>query len=908
VSTEGFITATPEKDDPKATIPHPTVALWGQAAPDDYEPAPAGAGPAELGFGSRYRVVGALGRGGMGAVYRAEDTLLGRVVALKLLLQGATSRRAKERCLLEARAASALDHPNICTVHEIAEASDGRLCLVMACYDGETLKGRLERGPVPERDAVPIALQVARGLAKAHSRGIVHCDIKPANLMLTADGIVKILDFGIARLADDPSAGARRASFGTPGYMSSEQAAGDRVGPPSDIWSLGVVLVEMLTGRSPQPDEDGVTTAFGGRGTTVSLPPDAPAELQRILSCMLATRPTDRYADANQLLQDLEHLASGSAPSVTARRPAGMSRRQAAAAAAVVSVFGVLMWRGPLSRETARAEPAAGPVHLAASLRRLTDFPGLEWYPSLSQDGSAVLWVRSIEGRSHIFRQRIDDGSITDLSAASAADDTQPAFSPDGRQIAFRSERDGGGIFLRDAASGAVRRLTRVGFNPSWAPDGRSILCSTESIINPRSRRTESQVLRVDLASGSMQSPTRGDAVQATWSPHGRRIAYWGVVTATGERVIWTIPAAGGAAVPAVRNGGVDWNPIWSPDGRYLYFVSDRSGIANLWRVPIDEFTGRVLGDPEPITSSSEPVMFPSISGDGAHIAYSTAEPRTTLARADYDRDSGRASSHRDVLTDTASEISEVDVSPDGRQLVYKVGIPREVLLVADADGGRPRRLLDGEQKSRRPRWAPDGSRIAFYSNRGGRYEIWTVRPDGGGLEAETRVAGQWVENPVWSPDSRWLAVAIGNQGVLIDLAQPLAQRQVHPLPPPRQGYSFCADSWSTDGRWLAGAIFHPDGLRDPGIVLHSLRDGGYRRLNDRGGNPRWLHDNREVLYADANKILLMDVQTGRSQPVLALAPEIVVTDFALSPDEKTLYLAQEQDQGDIWLLSTRSR
>src|SRR5262245_56720041 len=210
--------------------------------------------PVRAAMGSRvlhYQHIERLGEGGMGVVYRAWDQRLERTVALKFLPSHLSSNQdAKERLRVEAQAAAALDHLNICTIHEIGEGDDGQFFIAMPYYEGETLKGRLARGPVNADEAIGLALQVAQGLAKAHERGVVHRDIKPANLMLTKDGVLKILDFGVAKLPG-PRIVQHGDRPGTVEYMSPEQVVGEPLDGRTDVWSLGVVLHEMLTGRRP---------------------------------------------------------------------------------------------------------------------------------------------------------------------------------------------------------------------------------------------------------------------------------------------------------------------------------------------------------------------------------------------------------------------------------------------------------------------------------------------------------------------------------------------------------------------------------------------------------------------------------------------------------------------------------
>lgn len=260
----------------------------------------------------RYTIVGELGRGGMGVVYRARDARLGREVALKFLSPHLVAdQTAKRRFMIEARAAAALEHPNICTIHEVGETADGQLYIVMAYYEGEGLDAMIERGPVPVHLALRVAGDIARGLARAHERGIVHRDIKPANVMLTGDGVVKILDFGVAKLSDAAQSHTGER-IGTAAYMSPEQTAGEPIDHRSDLWSLGVVLFEMLAGSRPfegSNERSLIAAILHSDPTSIrAVCPDAPAEVDAVLARLLAKQADSRHASAHELLRDLDRI------------------------------------------------------------------------------------------------------------------------------------------------------------------------------------------------------------------------------------------------------------------------------------------------------------------------------------------------------------------------------------------------------------------------------------------------------------------------------------------------------------------------------------------------------------------------------------------------------------------------
>ena len=888
---------------PRATQPPRPVAPAAPAAPARR---PAGL----IGrIVDHYEIREPLGGGGMGVVYKAEDTKLQRTVALKFLPPELTRDPvAKARFLQEARAASALDHPNICTIHEVGETDDGQLFLAMTCYDGETLKKKIERGPLPIDEAVDVARQIAAGLAKAHRLGIVHRDVKPANIMITDDGIVKILDFGLAKLAG--AAGLTRAGFclGTPAYMSPEQARGE-VDHRTDLWSLGVVLYEMVGGTAPFTGDSDQAIIYAllteEPKPLHALRHDVPVELERILGGMLAKDPGDRYPTVDAALADLKALAGSTAGAsiqslALARRPRfPLWMRIAAGAAAAAALLGVLV--------AALYFLLRPPQPLRPRYASLTYLEGRETFPSLSPEGAYFVYVKMTSTHGFdVFLQRVGGSNAQNLTSDSPEDDTQPAYSPDGKQIAFRSERDGGGLFIMGGTGESAVRLTAAGYNPAWSPDGREIVYATEGVTDPTRRSSRSELWRVGVASRQARRIFEGDAVQPSWSPNGRRIAYWGLPAGSARRAIWTIPAEGGRPVRVSPDDDFYyWNPVWAPDGEHLYFISNRSGSMNLWRVPISEGSGKVRWEPEALTAPAPSSGFLSISADGLRIAYATDMSWSNLERMDFDPVTGEVSGDPVQVTQGSRAVGDGDVSPDGSWVAYDVSGQQEDLFVVGAGGDSPRQLTDDPHKDRSPRWSPDGSRILFYSNRGGRYEAWTIFPDGSGLERIASVPGTDLYEPIWSPDGRRLACGLGfHATALLDLGQPEQGRQPEILPAVAPDQTFVAISWSPDGRWLAGQVQAENGALLPGVILYSPETGRYQRLNDRGRAPLWLRDSRRLVYLDAGRVFLLDARTRQAREIEAPPPGSTYTKAVVSPDSRHIFLVRSTDEGDIGLMT----
>jgi Periplasmic component of the Tol biopolymer transport system len=542
-----------------------------------------------------------------------------------------------------------------------------------------------------------------------------------------------------------------------------------------------------------------------------------------------------------------------------------------------------------------------------ATFARLTNQPGPEIYPSLSPDGNLLVYQSRATGKWDIYLQKIGGSNAVNLTKDSSEDDTQPAFSPDGERVAFRSERDGGGIFLMGATGENVKRLTDFGFNPAWSPDGTEIVCSTGSFLNrPEERGTSrhGQLFRINVASGQSRviPGNIDDAVEPHWSPHGHRVAYWGIVGGA-RRDLWTVAASGGDPVRVTDDPYVDWNPVWSVDGRYLYFSSDRNGSMNLWRIPIDEVSGKSLADPEPVTTPSLYSGFLSFSRDGRRLAYAQQVHNWNMYKMRFDPEKEAAEGRPEAVTRGSSEAVYPDVSPDGQWIAFTTRVAPEDVYVVKTDGSGLRKLTDDVYQYAIPRWSPDGRQIAFFSNRSGSSQIWTIRPDGGGLEQLTD-APSGCQTPVWSPDGkRLVCTRFGEMPLILETGKSWKDQVPQALPAPGEpDASFSVWSWSPDGLWLAGSMIRKDG-RQLGTAIYSFESRKYERFlpSRLGGN--WLRDSRRLLFEFQGKLHLLDTQSKRRREVFSVTPYEILPQFRLSPDNRFIVFTLDSTESDIWLM-----
>jgi Tol biopolymer transport system component len=624
-----------------------------------------------------------------------------------------------------------------------------------------------------------------------------------------------------------------------------------------------------------------------------------------------------RYQIAKDLRNELEELKqdvdSGEVfegDPATAAKPKNRWLRHIplVLAIAIAGIVGYQLRLGDVTEET-KGPPIQG------SFAQLTSAPGEEHFPSLAPDGAFFLYSSRFSGNWDIFLRRIGGEKPINLTEDCPEDDYQAVFSPDGGLIAFRSERGGGGIFLMGATGESVKRLTDFGYNPAWSPDGAQLAFATEPILDASNRTTTSELWSIHIESGEKHRIFQGDSVQPSWSPHGLRIAYWSVEDAsgrrTGQRDLWTLSPEGGAPVQVTNDPHVDWNPVWSPDGRYLYYSSDRAGSTNLWRVRIDEKTGEPLGAPETVTTGAAASRrHLSFSREGREIAYVEQLLSRNLWKAPIHPASGRLDGNPIPITGGSRAAACPDVSPDGKWLAYySFGAGKhEDLFVIATDGSGRRQLTDDQPSDRAPHWSPNGELLSFYSNRSGTYEIFTIRPDGSGLKQLTHTPGTSVSQNIWSPDGEKMAYfnRAERLSFIFDPHTPWEEQEPQALPPMSDpNEMFIVRSWSPNGNWLAGPVRNQSG-NNVGIAVYSLESRQYKKLTKNGGGwPSWFADNRRLIFWDteAEILYLGDLQSGQIEEILSIAPDEFICS-ALSRDNRWFYFGRQKNEADIWLLT----
>ncbi len=821
-----------------------------------------------------YRIERELGRGSMGRVYLAQraDEVISKTVAIKVLRFRSSTLEVLFRG--ERRILAGLEHAHIARLHDAGD-SDGRLYLVMEYVAGSPLDVHCRETNLPRPARLRLFRQICDAVDYAHRQGVRHGDLKPSNILVDASGSPKLLDFGVAALAGEAAAGYTRR------YASPELQTGAPADERADIYSLGVILGELLEGAP------------------------VPADLNSIVARARAADSRVRYASARQLSEDVERFLARrpvqAHPGGWSYRAAKFLRRQpwVPAVATAVALAGALEW-------------ATRPETLPAALQvnRLTVLGGRETYPSLAPGGHAVAFASRRTGNWDIFVQGRPEEQPRNLTADSPADDMQPAYSPDGRQIAFRSEREGGGLFVMRADGSGVRRISAVGFHPAWSPDGRQLAYSTVAFVRMRATTylRRGQLGVIDVATGRPRALTSDqsleDAVQPVWSPDGRELAFWGI-DRQGATYIYRMPAEGGSPVVVIRslatkgaNGRV-WSPFWSASGRYLYYNSDAGGTSTLWRVAADG-RGAPVRVPLPVAEAG----FFSLSRDGRRLAYTVDTESWNIEKLGFDPARRVTVGEPVAITTGENSFVRPRVSPDGRALVFESTTSEDIWLCA-TDGSGLRRLAGGITGVF-PRFV-DADTIGFIE-RGVktaqtpvRYTTVTLGLDGGRRTEWTSPDPEPIGSIKWLTPQR-LILSQPNRGRFLvrDLRRPEPEAAAAPLPP-LHTLSFSPSSAGTIR--LLGRLIPLQRRQDARAMIFDLATHTVTDLGLRVDDAIELFDGeRYLLYKSKDHVLrLLDRRTHEDRELHRFGTDELVG-MDLSPDRRWLYFGRAKAAADVWV------
>ncbi len=853
-----------------------------------------------------YKILAKLGEGGMGVVYKAEDTRLKREVAIKFLPRHiAASDEEHERFKIEAQAAAALNHPNIATIHAI-EDIDEEMFIVMECVEGKELKQLIiDNSQLTIDNCLAYATQIAEGLKAAHAKGIIHRDIKSSNIMLTESGQVKIMDFGLAKFVE---ASGRLSpltksgtTLGTAAYMSPEQARGEPLDQRTDIWSLGVVLYEMITGQLP----------FSGvyeQAILYAIVNEEPAplshhraevskNLQRIVDKALEKDPQTRYQHVDNLLADLQQerkkLVTATESSAIKKAP---STKFMFATAAMIFAAIVIVSFYILNRQAA--------LNIPAKHTQIT-FVGNAGDPAISPDGRSIVYVSGAEGNQKVMVKDLAGGEPLEILSGIWC--SSPSWSPDGSELAVNAllQDSSRGTFFVPRLGGSFHHVPRIGEPLRWSPDGSRIATKDGNdgakLIWFYNRATFDDA---SIRLGGTFTWLR----DLDWSPSGNRLLFL-TVKKDEHYQIWTIKTDGSEQQQVVEDSVELFSPRWSRHEEAIYYLRDTGQTQDLMKVQIAAATGTAEALPRILQSGLQTGASLTLSQDNKSALYTRGATSSNLWLTSLaGTEKGRIVKTKQLTTGT-SVIYAPTISPDGNRVAFSIQRGQYVnIFVMPIAGGAMQQLTFLNSSNVLSDWSPDGREIVYSSDIGGKTKVWRTNAEGGAPRPfeKSELSGD-TPAVVWSPGAQIMYQRTGNRN--FHLLDPRTEEERPLVSNELVGWMFFP-RYSPDGksvavywnRWEGGRSFR-------GLWRISLEDSSQVRLADGKLKPiEWSADGRWIYAWNPERkpaeIMMVPAYGGKPKTYVVLPFENVGEWYiTMTPDGKMIVCVVPETQSDVWLM-----